>query len=233
MQGPAALTVKARRQVRRRCSVSISAPPPALRCEPLTAPSSAARCRSGRADTTAVASAICASAPGSTAWRKSGRHRCRPLRGDRRHLSTDAAHVHGGLLATLTAWCEQHDRLPGRPRRHDQALHRRQGQRRQGGRDRRGPRARVQPRRRQRSRRHRNPAVGDRDHGGSDGAPMTMRLPDRRFAETVSSSTTARGSWSRSGSIRMAAPARCSPTALAAAPTSTRCWPTPASWCRA
>jgi hypothetical protein len=26
----------------------------------------------------------------------------------RRHLSTGAAHVHGGLLATLTAWCEQH-----------------------------------------------------------------------------------------------------------------------------
>lgn len=26
----------------------------------------------------------------------------------RRHLSTDSAHVHGGLLATLTAWCEQH-----------------------------------------------------------------------------------------------------------------------------
>src|SRR5215475_3426940 len=25
----------------------------------------------------------------------------------RRHLSTDAAHVHGGLLAMLTAWCEQ------------------------------------------------------------------------------------------------------------------------------
>ena len=25
----------------------------------------------------------------------------------RRHLSTDAAHVHGGLLAILTAWCEQ------------------------------------------------------------------------------------------------------------------------------
>lgn len=24
-----------------------------------------------------------------------------------RHLSTDAARVHGGLLATLTAWCEQ------------------------------------------------------------------------------------------------------------------------------
>ena len=25
----------------------------------------------------------------------------------RRHLSTDAAHVHGGLLAVLSAWCEQ------------------------------------------------------------------------------------------------------------------------------
>lgn len=25
----------------------------------------------------------------------------------RRHLSTDAAHVHGGLLAMLTSWCEQ------------------------------------------------------------------------------------------------------------------------------
>jgi Holliday junction resolvasome RuvABC endonuclease subunit len=29
----------------------------------------------------------------------------------RRHLSTDAAHVHGGLLATLTAWCERR-RIP-------------------------------------------------------------------------------------------------------------------------
>lgn len=26
----------------------------------------------------------------------------------RRHLGTDAAHVYGGLLAILTAWCEQH-----------------------------------------------------------------------------------------------------------------------------
>ena len=26
----------------------------------------------------------------------------------RRHIGTDAAHVHGGLLATLTAWCEAH-----------------------------------------------------------------------------------------------------------------------------
>lgn len=26
----------------------------------------------------------------------------------RRHLGTDAAHIYGGLLATLTAWCEEH-----------------------------------------------------------------------------------------------------------------------------
>ena len=26
----------------------------------------------------------------------------------RRHVGTDAAHVFGGLLATLTAWCEEH-----------------------------------------------------------------------------------------------------------------------------
>lgn len=26
----------------------------------------------------------------------------------RRHTATDAAHVYGGLLATLTAWCEEH-----------------------------------------------------------------------------------------------------------------------------
>jgi Holliday junction resolvasome RuvABC endonuclease subunit len=25
----------------------------------------------------------------------------------RRHLGTDAAHVYGGLLATLTAWCDE------------------------------------------------------------------------------------------------------------------------------
>jgi Holliday junction resolvasome RuvABC endonuclease subunit len=25
----------------------------------------------------------------------------------RRHVGTDAAHLHGGFLATLTAWCEQ------------------------------------------------------------------------------------------------------------------------------
>ena len=27
----------------------------------------------------------------------------------RRHAGTDAAHVYGGLLATLTAWCEEHE----------------------------------------------------------------------------------------------------------------------------
>ncbi|MDE2284734.1 MAG: hypothetical protein KGK33_08990 [Hyphomicrobiales bacterium] len=26
----------------------------------------------------------------------------------RRHLGTDSAHVYGGMLATLSAWCEQH-----------------------------------------------------------------------------------------------------------------------------
>lgn len=26
----------------------------------------------------------------------------------RRHRGTDAAHIYGGLLATLTAWCEEH-----------------------------------------------------------------------------------------------------------------------------
>jgi hypothetical protein len=35
--------------------------------------------------------------------------------------------------------------LPGRARRHHQAVHRRQGQRRQGGGDRRGPRPRISP----------------------------------------------------------------------------------------
>jgi len=27
----------------------------------------------------------------------------------RRHASTDSAHVYGGLMATLTAWCEHHN----------------------------------------------------------------------------------------------------------------------------
>ena len=84
------------------------APPPAGRCARRAAASSAARCHSARADTTAAASATCASAPGSTAWPQDAAgigvvH----YEEVRRHLSTDAAHVHGGLLATLTAWCEQ------------------------------------------------------------------------------------------------------------------------------
>ncbi|WP_039761188.1 crossover junction endodeoxyribonuclease RuvC [Bartonella queenslandensis] len=29
----------------------------------------------------------------------------------RRHVGTDAAHIYGGLLATLTAWCE-HEQIP-------------------------------------------------------------------------------------------------------------------------
>ena len=34
---------------------------------------------------------------------------------------TDAAHLYGGFLATLTAWCEQQkDRLSGRTGGHDQ-----------------------------------------------------------------------------------------------------------------
>jgi hypothetical protein len=27
----------------------------------------------------------------------------------RRHIGTDASHIYGGLLATLTSWCEQHE----------------------------------------------------------------------------------------------------------------------------
>ena len=51
----------------------------------------------------------------------------------RRHAGTDAAHVYGGLMATLdgmggTAWRA----LRGRPGRHDQAPRHRQGQREQG-----------------------------------------------------------------------------------------------------
>ena len=37
-------------------------------------------------------------------------HRCRPLRRNQVVIvGTDAAHIFGGLLATLTAWCEQRD----------------------------------------------------------------------------------------------------------------------------
>ena len=27
----------------------------------------------------------------------------------RRHLGTDAAHIYGGIIATITSWCEEHD----------------------------------------------------------------------------------------------------------------------------
>ncbi len=53
----------------------------------------------------------------------------------RRHVGTDAAHVFGGLLATLTAWVElrgvPYPRLPGRgdaaQRRLTMPCHRRRG----------------------------------------------------------------------------------------------------------
>ena len=90
------------------CCVSTSARPRALHCEPEITRSSAARCHFGRADTTAVEFAICVSA----AWLDSMAQDAAGIgvvhyEEVRRHLSTDAAHVHGGLLATLTAWCEQ------------------------------------------------------------------------------------------------------------------------------
>ena len=102
----------------------------------------------------------------------------------RRHAGTDAAHIYGGLLATLTAWCEQHGiAYQGVPGRHDQALRHRQGQRRQGRGHRGDPGTRVQPGRRQRGRRARHPAVGHRDPRGS--AMTRARPPNRRAAATV------------------------------------------------
>ena len=102
----------------------------------------------------------------------------------RRHLSTDAAHVHGGLLATLTAWCEQnaipYQGVPvGTIKRFIAG---------KGNADKAAVIAAVrerglQPRRRQRGRRARHPAVGDRDRGRR--AMTRTRLPDRRAAETV------------------------------------------------
>jgi crossover junction endodeoxyribonuclease RuvC len=44
-------------------------------------------------------------------WLNTQASNCRPdivyFEEVRRHLGTDAAHVYGGLLATLTAWCEE------------------------------------------------------------------------------------------------------------------------------
>ena len=93
------------------------------------------------------------------------RHRCRVLRRSApQHAGTDAAHVYGGFLATLTAWCEEagiaYQGVPvGTIKRHVD----RQGQCRQGRRHRCHPRARLQSRRRQRGRCARHPAVGQRD----------------------------------------------------------------------
>lgn len=65
----------------------------------------------------------------------------------RRHAGVDAAHVYGGLMATLTTWCEQR----GVPQRggacgHDQEARDWQGQCRQGRDGRRSQWMRVQPR---------------------------------------------------------------------------------------
>ena len=88
---------------------SILAPRPVGRCSPAARRSKAAASRSVRAVTTAAECAICASA----AWL--GQHGGKRFRLSaiyfeevRRHAGTDAAHIYGGLLATLTAWCEQH-----------------------------------------------------------------------------------------------------------------------------
>ena len=83
----------------------------------------------------------------------------------RRHVGTDAAHVYGGLMATLTAWAElrgvPYQGVPvGTIKRHAT------GKGNAGSRDDRcRARPRVQPSRRQRGRRPRDPALGDRDPG--------------------------------------------------------------------
>ena len=64
----------------------------------------------------------------------------------RRHAGTDAAHVYGGLMATLTVVGRTARRsLRGRSGRHDQTPRHRQGQRAKGGDDRRGASPRVLP----------------------------------------------------------------------------------------
>ncbi len=96
----------------------------------------------------------------------------------RRHAGTDASHIYGGLLATLTAWAElRGGALSGRAGRHHQAPRDGQGQRRQGGDDGCRPRAWLCTRRRQRGRRHRPPALDDRDQRGA--GMRTMRWHPR------------------------------------------------------
>ena len=82
----------------------------------------------------------------------------------RRHVGTDAAHVYGGLMATLTAWAElrgvPYQGVPvGTIKRHATG----KGNADKAGDDRRRPRPRLHPDRRQRGRRPRHPALGDRD----------------------------------------------------------------------
>ena len=88
---------------------SISARRPAGRCSPAARRSKAAASRSVPAVTTAAECAICAFGAGSRAWRRTSPvYQHIYFEEVRRHAGTDAAHIYGGLLATLTAWCEQH-----------------------------------------------------------------------------------------------------------------------------
>ena len=91
----------------------------------------------------------------------------------RRHAGTDAAHIYGGLMATLTAWAELRG-VPyaGRAGRHHQASRDRQGQRAEAGDDRGSPRPWLLARRRQRGRRPRHPALGS---GDPRRCPMSAR----------------------------------------------------------
>src|SRR5688500_14003077 len=85
----------------------------------------------------------------------------------RRHVGTDAAHVYGGLMATLTAWGRAARRaIPGRPGRHHETARHRPGQRRQAGGDRRDAWQGLPPERRQRGRRAGDPALGARHPWG-------------------------------------------------------------------
>ena len=113
----------------------------------------------------------------------------------RRHVGTDAAHVYGGLMATLTAWAElrgvPYQGVPvGTIKNHATG----KGNAGEGGDDRRRPGARLPPGRRQRGRRDRHPALGDRDprrppvsarrdpraHGGRRGPASQGLRPARR-----------------------------------------------------
>ena len=140
------------------------------------------------------------------------RHRRRPFRRSQRHAGTDAAHVYGGLLATLTAWCEQNtDPYQGVPVGTIKRLIAGKGNADKPAVDRRHPRPRIQSRRRQRGRRARHPAVGDRDRRGR--AMTRTRLPDRRAAETVMLEHSGTRFMVTIGFYPDGRPARCSPMA--------------------